>query len=208
MDTMNGNQIVRKDSKNCFVESLNDSFPIGKMHLCFAAYDLARPEGSRQTNAVHIYIAADEFLELCRKLECGELRRMAQMRREKGDRSPLFQTLGGTSSERLAKLKKPRKDGKSLSRVMQLCVGIKTEFLLVADSGAGETTQKGLIVPKFGGEPENHVAVGMVFETLSELLQLTKLHYQAWLTAQYAQGSITTKREKPDLDEGIGLFAM
>ena len=66
-------QIIRKDARNCFVESLNDSFSIGRIHLAFAAYDQSKPAGQRQTNNVHIYIAVDEFLELCRKLDCGEL---------------------------------------------------------------------------------------------------------------------------------------
>lgn len=71
-------QIIRKDARNCFVESLNDSFSIGRIHLAFAAYDQSKPAGQRQTNNVHIYIAVDEFLELCRKLDCGELRYMLQ----------------------------------------------------------------------------------------------------------------------------------
>ena len=46
----------------------------------------------------------------------------------------------------------------------------------------------GLIVPKFGKSPENHVAVSMSFEALSELLLLTQAHFNAWLGAWYAQG--------------------
>ena len=46
----NAHQIVRKDGKGCFVESLNDAFSIGRCHLAFAAYDLNRPAGERQTN--------------------------------------------------------------------------------------------------------------------------------------------------------------
>ena len=57
----NAHQIVRKDAKGCFVESLNDAFSIGKCHLTFATYDLNRPAGQRQTNLVQIY------------LDCGEL---------------------------------------------------------------------------------------------------------------------------------------
>ena len=34
--------------------------------------------GQRQTNNIGIYIATDEFLELCRKLECGELKFIMQ----------------------------------------------------------------------------------------------------------------------------------
>lgn len=52
----NQNQIIRKDARNCFVESLNDAFSIGKAHLAFATYDISRPVGQRQTNNIHIYI--------------------------------------------------------------------------------------------------------------------------------------------------------
>ena len=45
----NNYQIARKDAKNCFVESLNDSFPIGRVHFAFATYDVNRPAGQRQT---------------------------------------------------------------------------------------------------------------------------------------------------------------
>ena len=69
----NTNQIVRKDGKGCFVESLNDAFSIGRCHLAFAAYDLNRPAGERQTNLVQIYLDCGELLELCRKAESGEL---------------------------------------------------------------------------------------------------------------------------------------
>jgi len=43
--------------------------------------------------------------------------------------------------------------------------GSKSDFLFVADSGSGETDAKGLIVPRFGSKPENHVAVSMTFES-------------------------------------------
>ena len=37
-------QIIRKDARNCFVESLNDSFSIGRIHLAFSAYDQSSQE--------------------------------------------------------------------------------------------------------------------------------------------------------------------
>ena len=67
-------QIIRKDARNCFVESLNDSFSIGRIHLAFAAYDQSKPAGQRQTNNVHIYIGGHFFLHLCGYRLCGELR--------------------------------------------------------------------------------------------------------------------------------------
>lgn len=187
----NQNQIIRKDARNCFVESLNDAFSIGKAHLAFAAYDVSRPAGQRQTNNIHIYIDIGELLELCRRLEFGELRYQLHTKKQNGDKTPLYQCLGGTSAEKLARAGRSRKDGKSLSRTAQLLPGNKSDFLFVADSGPGETTEKGLIVPKFGNKPENHVAISLSFEAFSELLLMTKIHYQAWLSAIYVKSNMT-----------------
>ena len=178
-------QIIRKDARACFVESLCDAFEIGKVHLVFASYDLSKPAGQRQTNNVHIYIAVDEALGLCRKLSSGEMRYQLQEKKKNGDKTPLYQCLGGTSAEKLAEQGRTRPDKMSLSRTAQLLCGSKSDFLFVADSGPGQTNEKGLIVPKFGSKPENHVAISMTFETFSELMLATKIHYEAWLTAQY-----------------------
>ena len=157
----NLNQIIRKDARDCFVESLNDVFSIGKAHLAFVAYDLHSPAGQRQTDNIHIYLDIAELLELCRKAESGELRQALRAKKRDGDKGPLYQCMGGTSAERLRQLGKPRPDGMSLSRVFQLLPGSRSDFLLVADSGPGERDAKGLIVPRFGKKPENHVALSL-----------------------------------------------
>lgn len=182
----NENQITRKDAKNCFVESLNDSFSINKIHFAFATYNLAKPVGQRQTDNIHIYIGVDEFLELCRKLCCGELKFIIQTKKKSKDTTPIFEHLGGTSADVLDKRGKAREDGKSLSRIAKLIVGNK-DLLFIADSGPGETNTQGLIVPRFGNKPENHVAVSMTFDSFSELMLATKVHYEAWLSAKYAR---------------------
>lgn len=195
-DERNQNQIVRKDARGCFVESLNDAFEIGKIHFAFATYDLSKPSGQRQTNNIHIYIAIDEFLELCRQLCSGELRYQMQNKQANKDSTPLYQSMGGTSAEKLAQYGRSRQDGKSLSRIVKLITGNRSDFLLIADSGPGETDTKGLIVPKFGKNPENHVAVSMTFAALSELLLLTKTHYEAWLAAWYfSRANLPNKAE-------------
>lgn len=195
-DDRNQFQIIRKDARNCFVESLSDAFEIGKVHFAFATYDLSKPAGSRQTNSVHIYIAVDEFLELCRKLNSGELRYMLQAKKKAGEATSLYQHLGGTSAEKLARQGRSRADGKSLSRTVQLLPGNKSDFLFVADSGPGEANAKGLIVPKFGNKPENHVAISMTLETLSQFFLLTQIHYQAWLTGWYMRRPVTQPNAK------------
>lgn len=185
-DEKNRDQIVRKDARGCFVESLSDAFGIGKAHFAFAAYDMKRPSGQRQTDCVHVYMDVGELLELCREAESGELRAMLLEKRQSGEHGAIYQHLGGTPAERLASLGRARPDGMSLSRTFQLLPGAKSGFLLVSDSGPGEENAKGLIVPRFGNKPENHVAVSLSFAALCELLLMTRLHYQAWLTAQYA----------------------
>lgn len=74
----------------------------------------------------------------------------------------------------------------SLSRTAKLICGTKADFLFVADSGPGQTDAKGLIVPKFGNKPENHVSISMSFESFSEMMLLTKEHFRAWLSAWYS----------------------
>lgn len=195
IEERNQNQIIRIDARNCFVESLSDSFEIEKAHFVFAAYDLSKPAGQRQTNNIHIYMDVAELFELCRKLTGGELRWLMQNKKKSGDNTPLYQCLGGTSVEKLEKYGRPRADGKSLSRTAQLVCGNKTDFLFVADSGPGEANAKGLIVPRFGKNPENHVSVSMTFESLSALLLMTKAHYEAWLTAWYLKKPAASFRD-------------
>ena len=120
-----------------------------------------------------------------------------QQKKQTGDPKPIQEWLGGTSAEKLRQYGKARPDGKSLSRVCKLLAGQKTDFLLVADSGPGEKDAKGLIVPKFGNKPENHVAVSMTFESLSELLLMTKTHYESWLTAWYLSQTHTAQPQAP-----------
>ena len=83
-----------------------------------------------------------------------------------------------------------------MSRTVQLLPSTKSDFLFVADSGPGEETAKGLIVPKFGKNPENHVSVMMTYDAFSELMLLTKAHYQAWLTAWYIQNPVVKQEKK------------
>ena len=102
-------------------------------------------------------------------------------------KTALYQSLGGTSADKLKQQNRSRSDGKSLSRTLQVLTGNKSDLILVADSGPGETTEKGLIVPKFGNKPENHITVSMSLDNFGELLLITKTHYEAWLSAWYAQ---------------------
>ena len=186
-EDLNRYQIIRKDARGCFVETKSDQFGIGKVHLEFSAYDASRPEGQRQTNHVHIYIDVPEFLHLSHEALSGALHMRAKQMRDKNENKPLFEHLGGTSAQRLAHFGKARPDGKSLSRTVKLLWGQKVDYLFVADSGPGEADAKGLIVPRFGKNPENHVSVGLNWRSLNELLLMTQTHFGAWLAARYVR---------------------
>lgn len=189
-------QIIRKDAKNCFVEVLNDSFAIGRAHLFFATYDLNRPKNQRYTNTVDIYLPMSEVVELCRKLETGIFGAKVKEYKANKDSSSLYESLGGISAKRLKEKGKQRKDKKSLSRVMNIIAGQKADIMLIAESGAGEESDKGLIVPKFGDKPENKVVVSMPFASFSEMMLMTKMHFSAWLAGWYQHRSAVIKAQR------------
>ena len=195
-DDRNRYQITRIDAKNCFVESLSDTFSYGKAHLTFCTYDKSRPEGQRMTAYIQIYIDIADWLELCRMLDSGELRAAVAAQNRSGSRDTIKEWLGGTSAKKLAKLGKPREDGKSLSRTAQLYAARNAgSVLFAASSGPGEENATGLIVPKFGKNPEHHVAVSMTLDNLSKLLLLTRIHYTAWLTAGYMRQDSSSREQ-------------
>lgn len=187
MESQNDNrsQIIRKDARNCFVEVLNDSFHMHKVHLQFVAYDKSRPVGQRATSNVNIYIDIPQFLELAQEAANGSLHMRMQQYKNEHRSEPLYEHLGGTSAKRLASYGKSRSDGKSLSRVVKLTTAEKSDYFLTADSGPGEENKTGLIVPRFGKSPEHHVSVILSWQQLNELLFTTVVHYKAWLSAKY-----------------------
>lgn len=181
-------QIIRKDARGCFVETKSDAFPIGKVHMEFASYDVNKPAGQRFTNHVHIYIDNPEFMHLAHFILNGNChQRMAAMKKEGESalNTPLYQSLGGTSAERLVIYGRVRPDGMSQSRSFKLFAGKKADYLMCAESGPGETDSKGLIVPKYGGKPEQRVSVSISVANLNELMLMTVGHFRAWLTAWY-----------------------
>ena len=175
-------QIIRKDAKNCFVETKNDCFEIDKVAVNFVAYDASKPEGSRATNSVSVFIPVDDMLFLCAEILSGALLQKIETKRNKSDTKPLYQHLGGKNAE---KAKRP--DKMSLSRNVTLTVGQRALFF-TADEGPGEVSGTGIIVPKYS-KPEQRVSVSITYEDFAKLMLTTKAHYDAWLTSKYQKDS-------------------
>lgn len=182
----NWGQIIRKDAKGCFVEIKNDCFHLDKVHLQFVSYDTTLPKGERYTNNINIYVDIPEFLALAQEAASGTLHMRMQQYKQARKQEPLYEHLGGTSARQLAKYGRARSDGKSLSRVVKLTTAAKSDYFLTADSGPGEENKTGLIVPRFGTKPEQHVSVILSWRQLNELLLTAAEHYRAWLAAKYA----------------------
>ena len=163
----NQDQIIRKDARSCFVEVKSDCFHLDTVHLQFVPYDQKRPVGQRYTNNIHIYINVPEFLVLAKEAETGALHARAQQMKRDGKSDPLFEHLGGTAAAQLKKYGKERPDGMSLSRVVKLVGGSRSDYL------------------RFGKKPEQHVAVGLTWRGVNEIFLTTAAHYQAWLSAKY-----------------------
>lgn len=174
-------QIIRKDARNCFVETKSDCFEIGKVVMNFVAYDASKPEGNRATNSVSVFIPIDDLLLLNAQIVGGTLAKIVDEKRNKNDMKPIYQHLGGTNA---AKAK--RSDKMSLSRNVALTAG-RSALFLTAEAGPGEVSGTGIIVPKYK-TPEQRVSVSLSYDDFARLIVTTKSHYDAWLTASYVKG--------------------
>lgn len=181
MKKTNDNQIIKIDGRDCFVEVTADAFEIGKVRMNFVKYDLTLQPGSRQTDFIPIYMDFSMFLLFAQDVLSGRLASLPD--------SKLFELMGGTSAERLAHVGKSRDDKMSLSRQFRLMKGSKRPFLLQAEQGPGETSDTGLIMPrygkKFGVEPEQKIMIPMTAEDLKRLCLLTRTHIEAYISSRY-----------------------
>lgn len=146
-ESRNQHQIIRKDNKNCFVESLSDAFEIGKAHLAFATYDLNKPAGNRQTNCVHIYISIPEWLELCRKLACGELRYLWQERKRPVTIGPFRNGLAAPLRKNCFSMGKPDQMAKACPESPDCVLRRSSTFCLPHPAAPATRIPKGLSYP-------------------------------------------------------------
>lgn len=198
MKEKNPAQIIRKDGKNCFVESLCDSFGIDKMHLVFVNYDTSAEKGSRQTARIDIYVDAPEWLMWTNEASMHFTMKELEKAKAANSYTPVIQTMGGVSAEALKKRGQERPDGKSLSRIMTVGWGKKQPVIMYAKSGPGEQDDKGLIVPKFGNNPEHQVMIPLSYGDYLQLLLATKAHYDAYLACKYASEKPFERKEEKE----------
>lgn len=192
----NVNQIIRKDGNNCFVEVLSNSFDIGRVLMKFVTYDPTKATGSKFTNEIDIYLSFEQFLRikydilgsqsLIKRINAYKQEADAQTKAtgKKTYSKQHILSQGGTSARSLESRGKARPDGMSLSRTLKVFAGDKMPFIFLAEQGPGEEDSKGLIVPKYGFNPEQRVMIGLSADDVKEIFLLTEAKLNAYLVGK------------------------
>lgn len=186
------NQIIRIDGKNVFLEVLNSAFQIGKVQMNFLEYDVTKDKGKRIKHDIAIYVDIDKFLVLSNDVLNGRISALAIKAREEQQRGnfkyckEIWDDIGGISAETLIKRGKERADGRSLSRQIKLTPGDKVPWVVSAETGPGELTKTGLIVPRYtGNKPEVVIRVPISSEDLKRWILIVKAHIEGYISSQY-----------------------
>lgn len=194
-------QIIRLDGKDCFVEVMSGQFHKGKVILNFEQYDDTKPKGERTVARVTYFMPFDKFLQLEQDVKSGKIAKLAE--KEKSiNKYPnaIYTDLTGTSNELLKKNNQARPDGHSESRQLKIIPGLKAEFMMQAEKGPGEKSNKGIIKPLYGNKPEQKVAIPMSGNDLKRLFSLTKVHIIGYITSQYNIRASKIQEERTNID--------
>lgn len=181
----NWNQIIRIDGKNVFVEAMNNAFKIGRVQLNFISYDA---KSNKMSANIPIYLTFEEFFSLKQDVISGRLAKLAEVEKAKGAKYPkeVYLKQGGVSAKNLKARGQERPDGMSLARQMKIVPGMKYPFMVQGEQGAAEENPQGLIVPRYGGKPDDRVMVPMDGETMKQFFLTIDAHIKAYLNSVYS----------------------
>lgn len=187
---VDSDQIFRIDGKNVFLEVKNGMFDKEKVLMNFIEYDVNKPKGNRKTKEISIFVDIAKFLLLTQDILSGRINAIAKKVREEQQRGgykyckEVWHDMGGTSAEKLKEQNKVRADGKSHSRQIKITPGDKFAWIISAESGEGEMTETGLIVPRYI-KPEAIIRIPMTNEDLKSLVLIVKAHIEGYITSKY-----------------------
>lgn len=165
--------------------AIKNAFAIGKFACEFVEFNATAEAGNRLVGVpVVVYVDVADMLAFCSDVRMNFILRDLQKAKEAGKYEPVFApSPGGISAEQLKKRGQARPDGKSLSRFMSVSYGNKQDVAIVAKQGPGEQDAKGLIVPKFGKNPEMQIFVAMPYRELKKLCVMMEKEYEGYCAA-------------------------
>lgn len=191
-------QIFRVDGKNTFLEALNVAFPIKKLQINFIEYDPA--QNNKQTKKLDIYMDILQAVALSERILSGEFASMVEKAKaaNKFAGSPItpytsfFTDMGGISEEKVAKNFDSLKErypflqkGQAISRQLKIQTGSKYPWVLRAEYGPGQSSDKGLIVPQ--GNAPIFINIPIDSDSFFKMAVAIKYSYQAYLNQYYAK---------------------
>lgn len=193
-------RVYRADGKDCFVEVTSDACAIGKFKFTFKSYDASKPAGQRSKATIQMYLDIADALLLSANILSGKYAKAvtdekrkyeeAKAKNETYFQTPVFLRMGGVSAAKLKIQGKERPDKMSLSRQIKLMGGMKAMFVLQAEQGPGEESDKGLIVPRYGPKqgtkPEQYIMVPLDEDNAKKLALMIQLFANAYASAQYS----------------------
>ncbi len=187
-------QIARIDGRNCFVEILDTSFPIGKVVFGFHQYDLKAEKGNRMTGNILVYMDFQKLLEVRRRVEGSGKAYVKYARNHPDYKELLFELAGGTSAESLARQGRPRADNKALARSLTVSASTKADYYLTAAEGPGKETERthGIV---FDGAPEVRIGVPIDHWTFLSILDLVVERMGAYMASRYVANPIAEHRQ-------------
>lgn len=191
-------QIIRIDGRDSFLEVTNGMFHLDVIVLRFIKYDNKASKGNKYVHDISIFLTFAEFLVLKNDVMSGrmpkELKNSKMAAQASGHQYPkaVYSTLGGKSVKKFNDndrklMQKYGNDPKmSISRQFKIAPGQKEDypFVLSAEWGIGEQTQKGIIIPRYK-KPSEIVRVPMSANSMKQLILTVESHINAFNAAYY-----------------------
>jgi len=188
-------KVFEIDNKKTLVAFKMNVARYRKLQCEFVEFDKEGDTGSRALQKVTVFLDFEEALLLADDITSGRFFKKAQKAldaaTEKNSKyaEAIFQSMGGTNEEK-CKAKGLRTDGKAMSRTVTITPSFykPTPFVITAKQGAGESNAQGLIVPKYGNNPEQKVSVSCTADTLRTLALMMDKYISAYIAKTLISG--------------------
>ena len=184
-------------SSNTFLKVKANLFKSEKVMFSFV--DKSNPNNIR---SIDCFLTFGEALLLAEEAKSSLLKKCAN-EKAKGNQYPTesYTSPFGGVNEAGCKKRNLRTDGKALSRYFKIGAGSKSEIIFTAESRAGHSNDKGLIVPE-KGKAELTIRVPMGYKDLLIMGKLIDANIMAYLSAQYTHNAYRSdyKGNKTDSD--------
>lgn len=171
-------------SSNTFLKVKANLFKSEKVMFSFV--DKSNPNNIR---SIDCFLTFGEALLLAEEAKSSLLKKCAN-EKAKGNQYPTesYTSPFGGVNEAGCKKRNLRTDGKALSRYFKIGAGSKSEIIFTAESRAGHSNDKGLIVPE-KGKAELTIRVPMGYKDLLIMGKLIDANIMAYLSAQYTHNA-------------------